>query len=257
MDDLMKFSVCTTNYQCAHALERHLESVYQNLKSFDFEYIVVDSKSKDRSLEILKRWESKHSNMKVFSKKCTMGEGRQISFENSSGEFIIVMDTDVVYSKETSRFLEIYLEKYADLAVQAIMLGIFPRNIWREIGGRRSLNAFEDVDMWIRIVKLGRMKWYPVLMGENVKDASAVGGYDFLSERYGKRERFLRLLRKEYDLFKTRKIRKLDLERIKNDNLVDFGLGELEDEWFKNYPKMTPAENVRRLYRQMKQTLKG
>ncbi len=253
----MKFSVCTTNYQCEHALERHLESVYQNLKDFDFEYIVVDSKSKDRSLGILKRWESKHSNMKVFSERCTIGEGRNISFEKSSGKFIIVMDTDVVYYKETSRFLEIYLEKYADLAVQAIMLGVFPRNIWREIRGRRSLNVFEDVDMWIRIWELCRMRWYPVLMGENVKNPSTVGRYDFLSKRYSKRERVIRLLRKEYDLLKTRKIRKLDLERIWNDNLVDFGLGELQNEWFKNYPKMSPAENVKRLGRQIKQTLKG
>lgn len=253
----MQFSICTTNYQCAHALERHLESVFELLSRFSFEYIVVDNRSKDRSLEILKTWESQHPNMKVLSKKCTMGEGRQISFENSRGDIILVLDTDVIYFPIAEDFLRMYLEKCAELAVQAVFLGAFPRDVWIEIGGRRSLNAFEDVDMWMRMWKLGKMRWYPVLMGENVKDPEAEGGYDFRSARYGKREQIMRLLRKEYDLLKTREIRKLDLERIRDDNLVDFKLGEFYDGWFKNYPKMSPAENVKRFGRQMKMTLKG
>lgn len=253
----MQFSICTTNYQCAHALDAHLESVFKLLSKFDFEYIVVDNKSKDGSLDILRKWEDRHQNMKVQSRKCTMGEGRQISFKHSRGDTILVLDTDVVYYPTTRDFLDIYIEKYQNLAVQAVFLGAFPRSVWEEIGGRRSLNAFEDVDMWIRIWKLGMMRWYPVLMGENVKDSSAEGGYDFLSSRYGKKEKFMRLLRKEYDLLKTRRIRKLDLEEIRDKNLVDFGLGEFYDGWFRNYPKMSPAENVKRFGREVKMTLKG
>ncbi len=253
----MEFSVCTTNYQCAHALERHLNSVFDLLESFDFEYIVVDNKSKDGSLEILKKWEIQHSNVKVLSKKCTMGEGREISFRKSIGNHILVMDTDVIYYPRVKPFLDIFLEKYSDLAVQAVFLGVFPREIWQEIGGRRSLNAFEDVDMWIRVWKLGKMRWYPVLMGENVKEDSAEGRFDFLSRRYGKKERIIRLLRKEYDLLKTREIRRLDLEMIRDTNLLDFGLGESYNGWFSNYPRLSPAENAKRFGREMKQTLRG
>ena len=35
--------------------------------------------------------------MKVLSQKCTMGRGRQIAFEHSSGDLIMVIDTDTVY----------------------------------------------------------------------------------------------------------------------------------------------------------------
>jgi len=52
------------------------------MKDFDFGYTVVDNISKDRNLDILRRWESENSNMKVLSKRCTMGEGRQISYEH-------------------------------------------------------------------------------------------------------------------------------------------------------------------------------
>jgi glycosyltransferase involved in cell wall biosynthesis len=255
MEHPMQFSICTTNYQCAHALERHLESVYDHLKDFGFEYIVVDNKSKDGSLEILRKWEDQHSNMKVLSKKCTMGEGRQISFGYSNGDFILVLDTDTVYFPESKNLLKIYLENHTDVAVQAMFLGVFPRPIWEQVGGRRSMNAFEDVDMWIRIWELGKMRWYPVLMGENVKEAG--GTYDFLSTRYNKRERITRLLRKEYDLLKTTKIRELDLEKIAKDNTIDLGLGEMRTDWFSNYPKLTRKDNIKRFGREMKRTLKG
>lgn len=253
----MQFSICTTNYQCAHALDRHLESVFDLLKGFEFEYIVVDNKSKDRSMEILKRWESQESNMKVLSKKCTMGEGRQISFTHSKGEFILVMDTDTVYYPICEKFLNIYLDEYSDVAVQAMFLGVFPRRIWEKIGGRRSLNAFEDVDMWIRIWELGKMRWYPIVMGENVKDEGSDGRYDYLSTRYNKRERITRLLRKEYDLLKTTGLRELDLEKIAQENTIDLGLGELHKDWFGNYPKLTKTDNIKRFGREMKRTLKG
>jgi hypothetical protein len=200
--------------------------------------------------------ESQHPNMKVLSKKCTMGEGRQISFTQSSGEHVLVMDTDTVYYPISKEFLEVYLEKCNDLAVQAWFLGVFPRSIWERIGGRRSLNAFEDVDMWIRIWELGKMRWYPVQMGENIKDEFSEGRYDFLSTRYNKREKVTRLLRKEYDLLKTTRIRDLDLEKISKENTIDLGLGEMRTDWFSNYPKLTRKDNIKRFGREMKRTLK-
>ncbi|MCK4445226.1 MAG: glycosyltransferase family 2 protein, partial [Thermoplasmata archaeon] len=214
MEREMQFSICTTNYQCAHALDRHLESVFDLLKGLEFEYIVVDNKSKDRSMEILKRWEGQKPNMKVLSKKCTMGEGRQISFTHSKGDFILVMDTDTVYYPVCEKLLNIYLDVHSDIAIQTRLLEVFLNRIWEKIGGRGSLNAFEDVDMWIRIWELGKMMWYPIIMGENVKDEGSDGRYDFLSTRYNKREQIARLLRKECDLLKTTEIRALDLEKI-------------------------------------------
>jgi len=59
----IKFSVCTTNYNCAHALQKHLDSVYSLFDDSDFEYIVVDNKSKDDSLEILNEY--KKGNMSL------------------------------------------------------------------------------------------------------------------------------------------------------------------------------------------------
>ena len=94
----MRISVCTTNYNCAHVLARHLDSVFQNLEGHSFEYTVVDNRSRDGSTEVLRRYAEARPNMIVLSHRCTMGEGRQIAFSRSYGEYVLVLDTDVVYS---------------------------------------------------------------------------------------------------------------------------------------------------------------
>ena len=53
------FSIVTTNYNCAHALRHHLDSIYSQLKVEQFEYIVVDSASTDGSQEIYREYAAK------------------------------------------------------------------------------------------------------------------------------------------------------------------------------------------------------
>jgi len=203
-----------------------------------FEYIVVDNKSKDDSFNILKNFEKEHENMKVLSQKCTMGWGRQISFEHSTGKFIMVIDTDTVYYPIFKDFVDIYLKKYTDMAIQAFFCGIFPREIWIEIGGRRDLNIYEDLDMWIRIWKLGKMKWYPVYIGENIKEKGAQASFEYKSTRYNKFEKIRRFIRRDYDLLKLKEIHKIELKKMYEENIIDLGLGEMRNEWVKNIPRL-------------------
>jgi glycosyltransferase involved in cell wall biosynthesis len=233
-----KLSICTTNYNCAHALKQHLDSVYSQLDENMFEYIVVDNLSKDDSLTILKEYEQNHDNMKVLSQKCTMGRGRQIAFENSSGEFIMVIDTDTVYFPIFKDFVDMYFAQYSQYSLQAILCGIFPRNIWVEIGGRRDVNIYEDVDMWVRIWRLEKMRWYPVFMGENLKDPGTQAGQDYMSKRYNRLEKIRRFVRREYDLLRLKEVLKNDLEKMYKANVVDLGLGDPVEIWFKNPPKL-------------------
>jgi glycosyltransferase involved in cell wall biosynthesis len=202
-----------------------------------FEYIVVDNLSSDDSLRIMKDYAKDHSNMTVLSEKCSMGKGRQISYEHSSGDFIMVIDTDTVYFPIFKDFVNIYLNEYSDYALQAILCGIFPRRIWEDIGGRRDLTIYEDMDMWVRIGRLGKMRFYPVLMGENVKDPSAQAGLDYMSQRYKKMEKVRRFVRKEYDLLRLKQVTGTDLEKMFRENTMDLGIAEQEETWFRNPPR--------------------
>ena len=231
-----KISICTTNYKCAHALEKHLGYVYSQLEEDMFEYIMVDNFSSDERPKILKEFEGEHENFKLLFKKCTMGMGRQIAFEHSKHDFIMVIDTDTVYFPIFKDFVEIYFQKYSDIALQALYCGIFPRDIWERIGGRGDFNIYEDLEMWIKIWKLGKIKWYPVNIGENIKDTTA--SWEYGSKRYGKFEKVRRFIRRDYDLLRLREIHDINLKKMYEDNIVDLGLGDMEQGWVKNVPKM-------------------
>ncbi|HYT18049.1 MAG TPA: glycosyltransferase family A protein [Thermoplasmata archaeon] len=252
----MEISVCTTNYNCAHALGRHLESVYRVLAGLDFEYIVVDNRSTDQSWDILRGWNSTHPNMRLMSKRCTMGAGRQIGFAHSSGRFIVILDTDVVYDPILRLVVDRYLEQFSSFALQALYCGIFPRAQWAAIGGRRSLNTNEDVDMWIRLWRLGSMRWYPVPVGTNFKDSAAAGSHDYLSRRYPPRERIARLLRREWDLLKTRDLQPIDLEGIINSNTIDLGLVKAIPSWPQNRTRQTATQHLVEFVRLAKQVIR-
>lgn len=253
----VRFSVCATNYNCAHTLGRHLASVFDGLLQFDFEYLVVDNKSKDGSEPILRRWESTHPNMRVWIQRCTMGRGRQIAFERSIGNYIVTLDTDVVYSSALPEFLLRYLAMTPNLAVQAQYCGVFPRIIWDQAGGRRSLNTCEDTDMWARIAGTGKMRWYAFALGENVKESYATGGDDFLSGRYDRGERVRRVFRRHYDLWKTRWLSSLDLVSICQDNQVDYGLGPTFEHWFDNRPRLSLTRRGAAMMREIRQAWTG
>lgn len=251
----MNLSICTTNYNCGHILETHLDSVWKQLEHLDFEYIVVDSKSRDGSPEIFRDWSKNHANLFLYSKRCTMGEGRQIAFSYSRGQHILVVDTDVVYSGLLRRFIEKYLDTCARLSVQAVFAGIYPRDQWIRAGGRRSLNTNEDVDLWLRVHLLGSMRWYPVPMGENIKEASAWGMSDHLSQRYPKEERILRLVRREWDLLKTREVNLTDLSALIAANTIDLGLGQIPGPWPQHRIRESRIQHVMGFVRELRRTL--
>jgi|SRR5207249_1577677 len=248
----MRISVCATNYNCAHALGRHLESVYRQLSGLEFEYVVVDNRSRDASLEILQTWARDHRNMTVLLKRCTRGEGRQIGFLHSRGEHIMVLDTDVIYSAILRDYVDAYFERSPDFAVQAVFCGIFPRRYWMKVGGQRSLNTNEDVDLWLRLCRLRVMKWYPIVTGQNAKESYAWGRDDFMSGRYTRIERFLRLMRRQWDQWKTRELEETDLGPIIEQNTLDLGLGIEPEHWPQDRRPQSLVEQAFEFLREMK-----
>lgn len=225
-----KLSICTTNYNCAHALKQHLDSVYSQLDEDFFEYIVVDSKSSDTSMDILDNFSDSHENINILQKKCVRGIGRQIAFKESSGDYIIQVDTDTRYLPIWKSFINKAKEQYPKSAVQAIYSGIYPRDVLEEVGGWKDFQYAEDFELWMRIWKIGKMKWYPLMVGINIKDRE--GYEDIYSQRFSKSEALIRLLRHEYDWIRLHDYRKMDVIKILEQNSIDFGFGDTEENWF-------------------------
>ncbi|AGB04671.1 glycosyl transferase [Aciduliprofundum sp. MAR08-339] len=166
---MVKYSICTTVYNNAPRIRSSLDSILKYINPEDFEIVVVDSKSTDGTLEILKEYQKRFSNFKIIVEKCKRGRGRQIAFENSKGEFIIQVDLDTVYYPQWWEFIKAYerWDGYGKYAVQAVYSGIYPRHLLEKVGGWRNLQHNEDFDLWWRLIEINAFKWCPLITGEN------------------------------------------------------------------------------------------
>jgi glycosyltransferase involved in cell wall biosynthesis len=255
--NIPKFSICTTNYNCAHALKQHLDSIYSQLDEDEFEYIVVDSKSKDKSMEVLKKYASSRENMMILQKKCVRGIGRRIAFKKSKGDYIIQVDTDTVYYPIWGTFINKCVDEYPSLAVQAIFSGVYPREIMIEIGGWRNFQWGDDLDLWMRVWKIGKMRWYPIAVGGNVKEEGTDSYMDAFSKRYGRKlEKSFRMLRTEFDWLRLYYVQKMDFLKIVEENSVDFGIGDRE-KWFGEKSKINLRTWIMGVLRKERMVLTG
>src|SRR5204862_2510049 len=139
-----KIAICSTNYNCVHALEAHLRSVFLAFQGLDFEYAVVDNHSRDGGWSILRRWSREHQNLRIRSVRCTRGTGRNLAVGMTSAPLIAIVDTDVVYRPESRGFVVRCGEEFPNLGVQAIFHGVFPRTLWYSVDGFRHLSTYED-----------------------------------------------------------------------------------------------------------------
>lgn len=230
---LPTLSVCATSYNSAQFLREHLDSVYDALSDYAFEYILVDNCSRDGTRSILEKESESRANLRFVIRRCSRGAGRQLAALISTGSTFVALDTDTIYTSILTSLVDVFLRQFepAGLALQAIYAGLYPRSVWFEAGGMRNLNFADDLDFWMRIAQLGKMRWTPVIVGENLKPPNEMNSADVFSARYGKTERVLRLLRREFDLWRVRNVIRMDPEAVRRKNTVDLQLGSLYPRW--------------------------
>jgi len=92
-------SFIMTSYNDGKDVEDTVISIYE---SYDkFELFVVDDKSTDNSIEILRRLKKKY-NFKLIENKINLGKSASINYvaPKTKGEIIFVVDSDIVLTKE-------------------------------------------------------------------------------------------------------------------------------------------------------------
>lgn len=162
----LNYSICITCYNEGPTIRRSLDSLLENLNT-NFEVVVVDAKSTDATFEILQEY-TKDAKIKLFQRRCSRGQGRQLAFENSSGEYIIAnLDMDDIFKPTLSKLLNFYhnqcegkiLLSIKDFKVWTQNITIGPRKLFLDLGGWRNLQWSEDWDLWCRAASIGKYAW--------------------------------------------------------------------------------------------------
>jgi glycosyltransferase involved in cell wall biosynthesis len=184
-------SFLITNLNGARRLERTLprllESVGPAVFREEYELQVVDAGSTDDSLAVIDRFARTYGNTDVQTEVCSRGRGRQLAFERSHGAHLAVLDSDTFVRPYYGSFLRGYLS-VAEQRPEAVVAyeemdgvhanltcSFFPRATLEEVGGWRDLWGAEDIDLWVRLVRAGKLRFLPVCLAEDLDHATRSG----------------------------------------------------------------------------------
>jgi glycosyltransferase involved in cell wall biosynthesis len=93
----MKTSLIFTTYNEEKTILNLMKSI-KNQVEFPDEIIVVDSFSKDRTVEIIKSFKIK--NLKIIQKKCNISKGRNEAIQSASYDYILATDGGCILEKD-------------------------------------------------------------------------------------------------------------------------------------------------------------
>lgn len=178
-----KYSICITHLNNFGTIAASMTSILNQIDG-NFEVVVVDNFSNDGSYAILKRYSSE-GRIKLVQTKCSRGRGRQIAFENSTGDYVIAnMDLDDIFYPNLKGALRLF-HRYADdklvhlrPEVEGGVQGITfaRRELIEELGGWRDLQRYEDNELQARAAAHSKFAWFTFqLVSELGKHRERVG----------------------------------------------------------------------------------
>jgi glycosyltransferase involved in cell wall biosynthesis len=162
----VRYSVCVTNHNNVESLGDSLDSILGQIDD-SFEVVVVDDCSDDGSEKLLREYQEK-GRIRLVTRRCSRGQGRQIALENALGEYIVShVDTDDVYRPRLLQLIGLYHARCEGKVMVAISspgdwtqnVTIGTRELIKRIGGWRDLQYGDDWDLWSRAAMSSNYSW--------------------------------------------------------------------------------------------------
>lgn len=114
----MLFSIIVPVYNVEKYIEKCLSSIKRQINFKDYEVVVINDGSKDRSEEIVKQFCGKYDNFKLINQKNGgLSDARNTGIKNAKGDYIIFLDGDDYFSDNALYKLsqEIKQNNYPDI----------------------------------------------------------------------------------------------------------------------------------------------
>lgn len=95
------FSIVLTSYNCSRFILETLKSI-ENQTYKNFEVIIIDDKSTDNSVNLIKKFIANKKNYIFITNKKNLGvcESRNLGFKRAIGRYICILDSDDLWHKD-------------------------------------------------------------------------------------------------------------------------------------------------------------
>ncbi|MEN2400340.1 glycosyltransferase family A protein [Flavobacterium sp. MC2016-06] len=186
MNIIPRLSIITPCYNSEATLHLTLESVFKQ-KFQDWEVIIVNDGSADRTEEIALDWVKKDKRFKYFSKENEgLGKTRNFGISKANGTYILPLDSDnLIESDFTLNALKIFednpdvgvvhgyaeffgeregLWKIDDFDIQKMLVhnyidacAVFKKELWQKVGGydqNMPYQGHEDWEFWVSLASI-------------------------------------------------------------------------------------------------------
>ncbi len=125
-----KVSIITPTYNRERFIERAIKSVlWQTFKNW--EMIIVDDGSKDKTVEIVKKYTKEDPRIKLIELKENTGGPvipRTIGCKKAKGEYIAFLDSDDIYYPEYLELKINYLDNHQEIDILTSLAWTFDEN---------------------------------------------------------------------------------------------------------------------------------
>jgi GT2 family glycosyltransferase len=117
----MKLSIIVVLYNARNVIEVTLDAIYASKVNFDYEVLIIDNKSPDDSVQIVKeKYLSKPeiaAKTKLFfhDKNMGFGIGNNTGIENSTGEYVLLLNSDTKLSPENLQTMVDFMDSRPDV----------------------------------------------------------------------------------------------------------------------------------------------
>ncbi len=123
-----KISIIIVNYNTSEFIEKSLNSIFLNLKNIEFEVIVVDNNSPDKSI---RDFPSRFPDCSFYFLKQNRGFGAGCNYgvEKSRGEYILFLNPDVELINSDVIDLVSFMDENSDVALNSGLMTDYSGNI--------------------------------------------------------------------------------------------------------------------------------
>lgn len=187
MSDNFKYTIAMVNLNMEDTIQQSILSIYNQLDE-DFEILVVDGGSSDKSIEKVKSLQFFLKNLRLIelkrNKKNLLGHDRNISINESNGEYVLLhLDCDDIYAPFIKTWVKVYhiiekaygsdnliMGKHINMAKRKTLidnpyknLQMEDRELWMRLHKDNKLIEIDHLDIAYRLEKVRSKRYHETI----------------------------------------------------------------------------------------------